>query len=186
MKPRETAPTKQSPVTVSYNNEGYTERVIVSALATYGLRICSGEYVESWDIRVVSWSSLVPTTRSGYTRCKLRTCNMPHCTQQHIPSLPHRRQIAFTLIYESQCLVPPIMYWFDGMHFHDIEFFFNQKRETSARRPTRWREGGHSSRSLRIHWSFLWWREGEMTYGGMSRWSPCILVPKNGPGVSRS
>ena len=79
---------------------------------------------------MVSFSSCPPPTMlSGYTHCELRTCNMLHCTQQHIPSLPYHRQIACTLIYESQCLVPPVMYWFDGMHFHDIEFFFNQKRE---------------------------------------------------------
>ena len=66
---------------------------------------------------------------SGYPHCESRACSMPHCTQQHTPSLPYHRQISCTLIYGSQCLVPPVMYWFYGMHFHDIEFFFIQKRE---------------------------------------------------------
>ena len=135
----------------------------------------------------VPFSSWPPTMLSGYTHCELRTRNMPHCTQQHIPSLPHHRQIACTVIYESQCLVPPVMYWFDGMHFHDIEFFFNQKRERHGLVTPPPLGEGHSSRSLRIHWSFLWWREREMRHWELlSRWSPCILVPKDGIGVSRS
>ena len=73
---------------------------------------------------------------SGYTHCELRTCNMPHCTQQHIPSLPHHRQNRLHTHIRETVLGPTsnVLIWWNAFPRYWI-FRQPKVRATWARRP---------------------------------------------------